>query len=511
MTTEKTKATRLGNTVVFVIILFAFWIQAFLAIPRLSATSDEAVHLAAGYSYWKTHDFRLNPEHPPLAKLIASLPLLWIRPKLDLSHSDWMTADEYGFGANFLYGNDADRLLFWSRAAMVILASIGLIVTFLWARDLFGPHAGLFAAGMYAFCPNVLAHGVLVTTDVPLAALTTLTLYLFWKGGQIRSWPMDAATGIALGTAMASKFSGAFIPVLLLVFCLARDGRSAIRRLFVIGLTSSIVIEGTYFFAIHPMAYFRNIALVNANHIAGYPMYLFGHFKPGGWWYYFLAAFLVKASLPSLFMLIFGAVHLVTERFVSRWGEIILLATIGAYFVLISAAADQLGVRYLLPIFPLIFIWTSRAVPWVLSMRGGAIVVSAMLAWQMLSAVRAFPNYIPFFNEIAGGAAAGPMLLDDSNVDWGQGVKEAAGYVRAHHLENVHLYTFSPLDNPPYYRLPPNIPLPQIRNRLVKVRPEPGVYIISAHHVVRLKGMSTAWQTYMPVDRIGESLWVYRF
>src|SRR5215475_9573476 len=206
MTIEKTKATRLGNAVVFVVILVAFWIQAFLAIPKLSATSDEAVHLAAGYSYWKTHDFRLNPEHPPLAKLIASLPLLWVRPRLDLSHSDWETADQYRFGFNFLYGNDADRLLFWSRSAMVVLASIGLIVTFLWARDLFGPHAGIFAAGMYAFCPNVLAHGVLVTTDVPLGALTTLTLFLFWKGGQIRSSSIDAAAGIALGAATASNF-----------------------------------------------------------------------------------------------------------------------------------------------------------------------------------------------------------------------------------------------------------------------------------------------------------------
>src|SRR5215467_9872731 len=109
MTIEKTKATRLGNTVAFVVILVAFWIQAFLAIPKLSATSDEAVHLAAGYSYWKTQDFRLNPEHPPLAKLIASLQLPWVWPRLALSRSDWKTADEYGFGVNSLYGNHADR------------------------------------------------------------------------------------------------------------------------------------------------------------------------------------------------------------------------------------------------------------------------------------------------------------------------------------------------------------------------------------------------------------------
>src|SRR5262249_29999537 len=160
---------------------------------------------------------RPNQDHPPLPKMISDLPLLCLQPELALTHADWTDAEEYPYGFNFLYDNNVYHLLFSSDAAIVMLAGILLLVTVLAALDLCGPHAGLFAAGMYAFCPTVLAHGMLVTTDVPLAALTTLTLYLFWKGGQSRSWPMDAVTGIALGAAMASKFSGAFIPVLLLV------------------------------------------------------------------------------------------------------------------------------------------------------------------------------------------------------------------------------------------------------------------------------------------------------
>ena len=150
-------AARLLNIAVLVVILVAFCLQALLAIPKLSATTDEPVHLAAGYSYWQTRDFRMNPEHPPLAKLIAAFPLLFIHPKLDRTRNDWKTADEYRFGFNFLYENDADRLLFWSRTAIAALAAVGLIVTFLWARDMFGPPAGLFAAGLYAFSPNLLA------------------------------------------------------------------------------------------------------------------------------------------------------------------------------------------------------------------------------------------------------------------------------------------------------------------------------------------------------------------
>src|SRR5262249_33860820 len=106
---------------------------------------------------------------------------------------------------------------------------------------------------------------------------------------------------------------------------------------------------------------------------------------------------------------------------------------------------------------------------------------------------------------------AGPQMLDDSNVDWGQGVKEAADYVRTRHPGKVYLYTFSPYDNPQYYGLPPNIPTDQAFKRLVVHRPDPGTYIISAHYVARMKVVSPAWQRYESVDRIGESLLVYTF
>src|SRR6185369_10422493 len=103
------KAARWLNMGVLGVILLSFCLQAFLALPKLSATNDEPNHLAAGYSYWKTRDFRLNPEHPPLAKLIAAFPLLFMHPKFDTNHEYWKTVAEFDFGFNFLYQNDADR------------------------------------------------------------------------------------------------------------------------------------------------------------------------------------------------------------------------------------------------------------------------------------------------------------------------------------------------------------------------------------------------------------------
>jgi len=489
--------------VILIVILVAFCLQAVLAVPKLSATNDEAVHLAAGFSYWKTHDFRMNPEHPPLAKLLASLPILLLNPKFSATGENWRTAAQFQFGFDFLYHNDADRLLFWSRAVMIFLAAVGLIVIFLWARDMFGVAEGLFAAGMYAFSPNLIAHGMLVTTDVPLAVFSVVALYLFWKR-------KDLFAGLALGAAMASKFSGVFLPLLIVMLCFARDGRAAFKRLLIMGIASLFVIEAAYLFSQWPTTYFRDGLLVNIKVVPNYPSYLLGEMKTGGWWYYFLVAFAVKATVPTI--LLGGAAMLDLKKGLrDRWGELILISGILFYFVIDSLGAMQIGFRYLVPVLPLLFIWTSRTVRSLAVTRTGIAVIAVLLMWQAWSAVHAFPNYIPYFNEFAGGAVQGPLILDDSNVDWGQGVKQAASYVLDHHLTNVNMYTFSPFDNPPYYGLPQNIPGDQAFDRLVRNRPSPGIYIISAHYVARMKTVSSDWQHYAPIDRIGDSLLVYKF
>src|SRR3989449_4591941 len=415
-----TKAPRVLN-IAAIALIGIFCLQALLAIRRLSATSDEPIHLAAGYSYLQTRYFRMNREHPPLAKLLAALPLLALHPRFDTSEQSWKAAVEDAFAFEFLYGNDADRLLFWSRAVMVLIAALGAAVTFLWARDLFGPAAGIFALTLYAFCPNLLAHGMLVTTDLPVAVFGILTLYLFWKRGEQPSWLSDFSTGLALGAAMTVKFSGALLPIVLAGFCLARK---QIKSLFIMAAACLFVIEPAYLFSASPLLYFRNMSLVNANHLKDYPFYLLGEIKQGGWWYYFLAAFAFKATPPTLILIVLTTVE-ATRGFIDRWGEMILLASVGAYLIVISAAADQVGVRYILPVFPLVFIWVSRIVPYFRTARSGTIVLVVLIAWQAWSAIAAFPNYIPYFNELAGGAANGSAFLEAFNNHWGHGLKQA--------------------------------------------------------------------------------------
>jgi hypothetical protein len=502
-------------------LLLSFWLQMFLALPKLSATTDEVAHLPAGYTYWMTRDFRLNPEHPPLAKLIAALPLLAIKPHLDLSWPEWETREQYIFGYGFLYTNDADRLLFWGRLPMTLLATLGGLIVFLWSRDMFGMPSGLLALGLFAFSPNLLAHGMLVTTDVPVAVFMTLALYLCWRQQRHPSTGTAIGIGLATGAAMACKFSGAILPPLLIAFSASKVISSSDRRrqalveakcLAVAGVMALLVIEASYLFSTPPWTYFENLRYVNRNRNPDHLSYLFGNFSRTKFWQYFAFAFSVKATIPLLLTTALASAHVCMKKFFNPWGEMLLLASIACYVAALTIAADDLGVRYLLPVFLLLFIWGSRIALPLTKKTVGIALMLILFGWQIRAAIGAFPNYIPYFNEIAGGARGGIHYLDDSNVDWGQGMKQAAEYVHGHHLQNVELLPFSPFDSPRYYGIdrPRRDDIETFR-MMISDSHHPGIYIVSAHHLVRMMNIRPEWNPYNAIDRIGDSLWVFRF
>src|SRR5262245_10765973 len=103
-------------------LLFA---QGLVFITESSQTSDEGAHLAAGYSYLTRGDFRLNPEHPPLIKEIAALPLLALR--LDFPGGAlWDQAEEWNIGRLFVHENRIpnDTLLLLGRLPVLILSLV---------------------------------------------------------------------------------------------------------------------------------------------------------------------------------------------------------------------------------------------------------------------------------------------------------------------------------------------------------------------------------------------------
>ena len=140
----------------------------------LALTSDEVSHLPAGFAFLTTGEMRLNPQHPPLTKLLAAVPLLALGARMDSGDPGWQpeTLDEWGFGHRFLFENQDDplRLIFWGRAPTLLQSLLAGLVVFAWARSRWGDSAGLLALSLWTLSPSVVAHSQLVTMDVPLAA-----------------------------------------------------------------------------------------------------------------------------------------------------------------------------------------------------------------------------------------------------------------------------------------------------------------------------------------------------
>jgi hypothetical protein len=209
---------------VFLVLLLALSLSS---LRQKGATADEVAHLPAGYTYLAYGDFRLNPEHPPLIKLLSGIPLLFLQPKVDTSDPTWSQKDpQYGwdvnqwaFGRKFLFEwNDGDHLLFWGRAPIVLLSFLLGLGVYLCARELYGWKAGCVALALYLFTPDLLAHGQLVTTDLGLACFLFIGVYTFYRALCRLTAGNILLAGLTVGLALVVKFSGVLIfPMLVLV------------------------------------------------------------------------------------------------------------------------------------------------------------------------------------------------------------------------------------------------------------------------------------------------------
>jgi len=209
-----------GRTVVYGL-LVVFLVLAVSSMVQKSPVLDEVPHIAAGYSYWMTGDFRLNPEHPPLVKLLSGLPLLAVQPRMDLDDPHWQRGDEWLFGSAFLFkhNDNADTLLFLGRLPIVLLGLLLGFFVFLWSSALFGRKAGLFALVLYVFSPNILAHTRLITTDLAVTTFGFIAMYFLWKFCTKEKEKDLLWSGGFLGFALASKYTALFF-LGIWIFCL---------------------------------------------------------------------------------------------------------------------------------------------------------------------------------------------------------------------------------------------------------------------------------------------------
>ena len=222
-----------------------------------SVTMDEVAHLPAGYSYLTQKDMRLNPEHPPLMKDLAAIPLLFIKNINFLKDIKSWQEDvngQWDFGFNFLYqsSNPVDKMIFWGRIPMILILILLGFYIFKWTKELFGQKTAFLALFLFSFSPTFLAHGRLVTTDVGAATGVFIATYYFIKTLQKPTKKNIISAGIAFCLAELCKFSVIllvpFFAILALAWWLVKLGtwRKTLKIFILVMLIGFILIWPIY-------------------------------------------------------------------------------------------------------------------------------------------------------------------------------------------------------------------------------------------------------------------------
>ncbi len=490
-----------------VLLLLIMFAELALSVRRQSQTYDEAAHIFAGYQSWKNFDFGIGPETAPLVRLVAAIPLLHLTLRIPPVSKDYFKVVEYLGGRDFLYANDANALLWRARlAATVFTIALGLMV-FLVGNSMWGPGPAFLALTLFAFDPNFVAHGALVATDIGAALGLFLGVGGFYLYLKRPSTPRLVGAGLAAGVCLGAKHSGILLfPVLFvlaltelppvwnpatkrlapdlakkvarLAACLAAiviiawvalwalyGFRYAARPLglemnpplseFVRGtkITGSGVILKVARWRLLPESYLYGF--VNVYSPAAIPTALFGKRYPNARWSYFPMIFLVKSTLA--FLLLCGLAPLAGALWDRRYRREVLFLVVPSaiYFAAAMASGINYGVRHLLPVYPFLMVLVSFGA-WKLGERHrAAAVVAALFAFHVASSVRAFPNYIPYSNELWGGSEKTYRTLHDSNVDWGQGLLALRRYIDSHQIKDCWFaYSAGGVVNVSYYGIP---------------------------------------------------------
>jgi 4-amino-4-deoxy-L-arabinose transferase-like glycosyltransferase len=440
---------------------------AFIRVGRtwsvFAATADEPQHIAAGIE-WHARTDTVQHEpwrtvNPPVARIAVGL-----GPYL-------AGAQATPFLRDMLYtGPGYARNLRLARPGVLPFLALVIVFTWVLARRSYGEAAAWVAAAAVSFVPAVLGHAGLATTDVPFTAgfLLAFLSLLRWIEQPTRG--RAALAGLALGLAAATKFSAILLPVIALVAIVARRSLGARpgsgKRLLVqsplVGLAALLVVWGAYRFAVAapaslwqpewiqdtvgacfpsergrraagwllahrlpaPGAFLAALGLCAQEAPGRSTSYLLGNLTQDGFPAFFPIALAVKGPLPLLALAAVGFALVIRGRAPAepRFRALAPVLAIIVTLAMVMPSRTNIGVRHVLPVFPLlaalaghaaVTLW--QAVRWRIAARAA---LAGAALWAFAIPFAAAPDYFPWFNALAGRHPE--RILIDSDLDWGQ-------------------------------------------------------------------------------------------
>jgi len=443
---------------------------------------------------------------------------------------------DFGREFLFRNGNNADKIIFLARIPMLLMMILLGYYVFRWARQLYGNTAGVLALFLYSLSPAFIANGRLVTTDVVAAGAFFISIYYFIEWITKTNKKNLIIAGIVFGLALLSKFSLVLlIPYFILmtaVWAIIKTDKKRFKNilkysvsLILLGLIGMALVWPVYQFHIwnypaekqiadstayletygnrafadpvvwisdksflRPYAqFFTGFLMVFQRSIGGNTTYFLGEISRTAWPHYFPFVFLIKVPLPLILLMLMSLIFLsfkLKENFSYKglkririflkkyFSEFALLSFFIIYWYTSITSNLNIGVRHVLPVFPIIYILLSGQIyKWLNPYSGPFLekiklnskkefknvkkitknhfktyskytIIIILFAWYAFGTINIYPHFLSFFNESIGGPSQGYKYVTDSNLDWGQDLKRLATFVNENNIDKIYVDYF---------------------------------------------------------------------
>jgi len=367
-----------------------------------------------------------------------------------------------------------------ARVGTILAALVLAFYVYRWSTILYGFAGGVGSLLLLVFCPNMIAHAQLVTSDLYAAAMVTISLYYYWRflkspGIKSASW-----SAVTLGLAQLAKYTCVFLYPIFAVIAVIRlwnppapagnpaAGLRPRKRALIAGgylafflSVSILIINGGFLFyesfrplSAHrlgseiirkmqhmpvvrsipvplPYPYFQGLDWLGEKETfnSGCTNYLLGELRKGytsrdAFKGYYLVASFFKVPIASQIFLVLTLIYYIRKRKEHAFREdsqflLVPLLFFTVYFNVFHKT--QIGLRYFLVAFPLaMIVCGSFFRDWAFYRRKTRIVCGMLMAWLIVSSLSYYPHYLSYFNEFVWDRTKGYQILADSNVDWGQ-------------------------------------------------------------------------------------------
>ncbi len=476
--------------------------------PMFCQTHDEPAHISRGYLWLKGYAY-IHPLHPPLAPIaFATGPVL---SGVDAAP----TGDKWIDGNSILYSADYARTLTLARMGNLVFFIWAAVAVWMWCRNYFDPHCAFVAVLIFTMLPPVLAHAGLATTDMAITASLCTSVWLFLKWLDQCTLARSLALGISVGLTLLSKLSAViYLPGCFIAVLISRGPSDGTRRSFnqrcwyclAVYLCACNVVWAGYRYSVGSIylpdapageeigeaglvvnsgpvvrwllevpvpapEFFRGLVVLIDKNDRGHAPYFLGSVSQQGSLVFFPAVLIIKTPIAFVCAFCLGS-FVSFGRGVGRHARVPFACSIAVLDMAMTSRIN-LGVRHILPLYPMLSICAALGVSWLWRRRPicsrasptdspatietavrrlpgcagltcSRMVVIALAFWGATESTFAHPDYLAFFNRLAGRHPE--EIVVDSDLDWGQDLGRLAAELSRRNIDHIHIAYFGTAD-----------------------------------------------------------------